>query len=529
MNTRAEQFKNLFEEGASPRSGNFGLLSGTVLSWYPMGSRGTPAGKGSFGDVRRYSNSKVVKSIPHNYDITTHLLNEIIMLRAVNSPYVIPILDIVVDHTNVGVVLPYHNGNLTQVLISNNLTDDAVDSLINQVTQGISDIQSSNVLHGDYKPNNIMVTAGQVQIIDFGLAQLEHCYGERACNVVFSDSYRAPEIWMAEEQTETSPCYSRKSDSWALGCIIYEILTERQLFPNHVGSGSIDMVGYHTDLTPKLGDSQLSLEMKRWYHSRIEQDEIDFRENYPSEDRMPIVSLDQVFIDTIPVSRVKYIPILKRLLAFLPDDRLDVSSLLPRADTIVDCEEYLIKDQYSTTIVPFSVEERITNYSWLYQIIQANSLSDRIYILAVTLFELFAPIRSPLYLIASLLIAAAFYDNSVTTQSMIEYVNVTQARLFSASIEVLIIAQFHLIRATTYDLVATHADISLAQRYLRLVHLTTLPQLYTPEQLVEGILGLIHEPEQGSPFRITFRHDLAQIKDRSVVDIFGVNDLIDLI
>ncbi|RHY07370.1 hypothetical protein DYB25_013496 [Aphanomyces astaci] len=78
-----------------------------------------------------------------------------------------------------------------------------------------------HVLHRDLKPKNVFVFEnGRVVVGDFGISKCLDLSNGFAQTLVGSPAYMCPEIF------EGQP-YHFKADVWALGCILYELLTGR--------------------------------------------------------------------------------------------------------------------------------------------------------------------------------------------------------------------------------------------------------------------------------------------------------------
>lgn len=88
----------------------------------------------------------------------------------------------------------------------------------------IQAIHSLNVLHRDLKTQNIMLDRTQktVKIGDFGISKVLSSKS-KASTVVGTPCYISPEL------CEGKP-YNEKSDIWALGCVLYEMVTLRRAF-----------------------------------------------------------------------------------------------------------------------------------------------------------------------------------------------------------------------------------------------------------------------------------------------------------
>ena len=100
---------------------------------------------------------------------------------------------------------------------------EAVQGIIEQVAKGIRAFHRKEIIHGDLKPDNIMIDAvGVVKIIDFGASQASG-FVELAPNgdqplLTGTRNYTAPEQVRGERPTN-------RSDIYALGVIAYELLS----------------------------------------------------------------------------------------------------------------------------------------------------------------------------------------------------------------------------------------------------------------------------------------------------------------
>jgi Tol biopolymer transport system component len=117
-------------------------------------------------------------------------------------------------------------------------TRKAVD-VAAQVARGLAAAHDRGIIHRDLKPENVIVAPdGRVKILDFGLArQVEP--------PASSDVTSSPTVghltdvgavlgtvgYMAPEQVRGEPA-DQRSDIFALGCVLYEMLTGRRAFEN---------------------------------------------------------------------------------------------------------------------------------------------------------------------------------------------------------------------------------------------------------------------------------------------------------
>ena len=106
----------------------------------------------------------------------------------------------------------------------------AID-IATQVAAALDELHGSDVIHRDLKPSNVMLTAGGVKLLDFGLAKLRDGEYEdptwkptKSMHLTDEGTVLGTLPYMAPEQVEGRPADAR-TDTFALGVVMYEMTT----------------------------------------------------------------------------------------------------------------------------------------------------------------------------------------------------------------------------------------------------------------------------------------------------------------
>jgi eukaryotic-like serine/threonine-protein kinase len=99
--------------------------------------------------------------------------------------------------------------------------------ILKEVASALDFAHKQQVAHRDLKPGNILMGPGGCLLTDFGFARLMSDNSVSVSisgGVVGTPPYMAPEIWEGNENS------GMRADIYALGCILYEMITGRVLF-----------------------------------------------------------------------------------------------------------------------------------------------------------------------------------------------------------------------------------------------------------------------------------------------------------
>jgi eukaryotic-like serine/threonine-protein kinase len=120
------------------------------------------------------------------------------------------------------------------------LPEEEVIRIGSQIAEALEAAHAAGVVHGDLKPGNVMVTPSGVKVLDFGLARRireRGALGETTRTETESITGTVP--YMAPEQL-TGKRAETRTDLWALGVVLYEMVTGRRPF---LGTSSLTLAG----------------------------------------------------------------------------------------------------------------------------------------------------------------------------------------------------------------------------------------------------------------------------------------------
>jgi len=161
-----------------------------------------------------------------NEEVKARLIREAQASASLDHPNICQVFGIHEEHGQTFIAMAFIDGPaLAGRITERPLPLGEVLSIAIQIAEGLQEAHEKGIVHRDIKPQNVMLTAkGQVKIMDFGLASLAG-----RSKLTKSGTTLGTPAYMAPEQLEAAEV-DRRADIWALGCVLYEMLTQRTPF-----------------------------------------------------------------------------------------------------------------------------------------------------------------------------------------------------------------------------------------------------------------------------------------------------------
>lgn len=150
------------------------------------------------------------------------ILQEAEIIRELEHPYIVPLIESWQDDKGIYVVMPWYDGGDLRTYINENqpVNPDFVSRILTQICDALDAAHAVQIVHRDIKPENILLDAeGNAYLSDFGFAKRMNSTVEITTvgDVIGTPNYLSPEQIMGYD-------IGNSTDIYALGIMLHEIL-----------------------------------------------------------------------------------------------------------------------------------------------------------------------------------------------------------------------------------------------------------------------------------------------------------------
>ena len=219
-------------------------------------------GAGGMGEVYQARDTRLkrevaLKILPASFatdpDRLARFQREAEVLATLNHPHIAAIYGLEESDGTRALVIELVEGETLADRIARGAIpiDDALP-IAKQIAEALEAAHEQGIIHRDLKPANIKVRPdGTVKVLDFGLAKLNDPNVQNGPNdpngpnvLSMSPTITSPALmtgvgvllgtaaYMSPEQARGKPA-DKRSDIWAFGCVLYEMLTGKRAFAGH--------------------------------------------------------------------------------------------------------------------------------------------------------------------------------------------------------------------------------------------------------------------------------------------------------
>ena len=242
------------------------LAPGARVGGYEIGAL---LGAGGMGEVYRARDSRLGRdvavkilspAIASDADGLMRFEREARLLASLNHPNIAAIYGVEDGAGHPALILELVDGDtLAERIASGPLRVDDALACARQIADALDIAHEAGIVHRDLKPANIKITEdGRVKVLDFGLAK---AIAAATGPDLAVDASQSPTItikgtrhglilgtvaYMSPEQARGKPI-DKRTDIWAFGCVLFEMLSGRQAFG---GDTTSDVIASIIERTP---------------------------------------------------------------------------------------------------------------------------------------------------------------------------------------------------------------------------------------------------------------------------------------
>ncbi len=175
---------------------------------------------------------------------------EIALMARLVHPGIVALFDSGESDGRLFYVMPLVSGETLRARVSREgrLTPADAASLGADVAEALAYAHGMGIVHRDVKPENIFAVGGRAVLADFGIAHIVSDASGAGATLTMDGAVLGTLSYMSPEQARGEQALDGRSDLYALGCVLYELLTGA---PPFVAPTAWAILGKHIAEAPR--------------------------------------------------------------------------------------------------------------------------------------------------------------------------------------------------------------------------------------------------------------------------------------
>lgn len=184
-------------------------------------------------------------------------ITELEVAKSINHPNIVAAYDLIEMNDSIAYTMEYVEGrDLSTMAESKLLSYGEIDSIMTQILSGLSELHKRKILHRDLKLENILVSSnGIAKLVDLGLMKRVDDESKLTkTGILLGTAQYLPPEYIKEG------VYDERSDIYAAGLILYELLSGERRLQNFSGNEAIDYLletGFRVPKVSNLARGQI--------------------------------------------------------------------------------------------------------------------------------------------------------------------------------------------------------------------------------------------------------------------------------